>query len=79
MIQIFVCVAFTLPNLIPVVPLRFVPTIIISVSTRKNDMIESLERELLLLNNKAKYIQENLNETFDLRKKKKEQVVFILK
>ena len=42
-------------------------------------MIESLERELLLLNNKAKYIQENLNETFDLRKKKKEQVVFILK
>jgi DNA topoisomerase-2 len=46
--------------------------------TRKNYMIETLERELLLLNNKAKYIQENLNETIDLRKKKKEQVIEML-
>jgi DNA topoisomerase-2 len=42
--------------------------------TRKDYMIESLERELMLLTNKAKYIQENLNGTIDLRKKKKEQV-----
>jgi DNA topoisomerase II len=47
--------------------------------TRKDYMIESLERELMLLTNKAKYIKENLDGTIDLRKKKKEQVVELLK
>jgi DNA topoisomerase-2 len=46
--------------------------------TRKDNMIESLERELMMLTNKAKYIQENLDGTIDLRKKKKEQVVEML-
>ena len=46
--------------------------------TRKIYMIDALERELLLLNNKVKYIQENLDETIDLRKKKKEQVIEML-
>jgi len=46
--------------------------------TRKEFMIESLERELMLLTNKAKYIKENLDGTIDLRKKKKEQVVEML-
>ena len=46
--------------------------------TRKDYMIESLERELMLLTNKAKYIKENLDGTIDLRKKKKEQVVEML-
>jgi DNA topoisomerase-2 len=46
--------------------------------TRKNYMINALERELTLLNNKAKYIQENLDETIDLRKKKKEHVIEML-
>jgi DNA topoisomerase-2 len=46
--------------------------------TRKENMIESLERELMMLTNKAKYIQENLDGTIDLRKKKKEQVVEML-
>jgi DNA topoisomerase-2 len=46
--------------------------------TRKEYMIDSLERELVLLSNKAKYIQENLDGTIDLRKKKKEQVVEML-
>jgi len=46
--------------------------------TRKNYMIQSLERELVLLSNKAKYIQENLVGTIDLRKKKKEEVVALL-
>lgn len=46
--------------------------------TRKEYMIESLERELMLLSNKAKYIKENLDGTIDLRKKKKEQVVEML-
>ena len=45
---------------------------------RKDNMIESLERELMMLTNKAKYIQENLDGTIDLRKKKKEQVVEML-
>jgi DNA topoisomerase-2 len=46
--------------------------------TRKDYMIESLERELMMLSNKAKYIKENLDGTIDLRKKKKEQVVEML-
>ena len=41
-------------------------------------MIESLERELMMLTNKAKYIKENLDGTIDLRKKKKEQVIEML-
>jgi DNA topoisomerase-2 len=41
---------------------------------RKNYMIDALEKELVLLSNKVKYIQENLNGTIDLRKKNKEQV-----
>jgi DNA topoisomerase-2 len=46
--------------------------------TRKDYMIDALEKELVLLSNKAKYIQENLNGTIDLRKKKKEQVIAML-
>jgi DNA topoisomerase-2 len=46
--------------------------------TRKDNMIEILERELMMLTNKAKYIQENLDGTIDMRKKKKEQVVEML-
>ena len=46
--------------------------------TRKDYMIESLERELMMLTNKGKYIKENLDGTIDLRKKKKEQVVEML-
>ena len=45
---------------------------------RKNYMINAIEKELVLLSNKAKYIQENLDGTIDLRKKKKEQVVEML-
>jgi DNA topoisomerase-2 len=45
---------------------------------RKNYMIAALERELILLSNKAKYIQENLDGTIDLRKKKKEHVIQLL-
>jgi DNA topoisomerase-2 len=46
--------------------------------TRKDYMIQSLERELMLLTNKAKYIKENLDGTIDLRRKKKEQVIQML-
>ena len=46
--------------------------------TRKENMIDSLERELMMLTNKAKYIKENLDGTIDLRKKKKEQVLEML-
>jgi DNA topoisomerase-2 len=46
--------------------------------TRKDYMIDSIEKELILLSNKAKYIKENLEGTIDLRKKKKEQVLEML-
>jgi len=41
---------------------------------RKNFMIDALEKELVLLTNKAQYVKENLDGTIDLRKKKKEEV-----
>jgi DNA topoisomerase-2 len=47
--------------------------------TRKAYMIDALEKELVLLSNKAKYIKENLDGTIDLRKKKREQVIELLK
>ena len=45
---------------------------------RKDFMIEALERELMILSNKAKYIQELLNGTIDLRKKKKQEIIDML-
>jgi DNA topoisomerase-2 len=47
--------------------------------TRKSYMIDALEKELVLLSNKAKYIKENLDGTIDLRKKKKDEVINLLK
>ena len=47
--------------------------------TRKDYMIDALQKELVLLSNKAKYIKENLDGTIDLRKKKKEVVIQMLK
>jgi DNA topoisomerase-2 len=41
-------------------------------------LIDALEKELVLLSNKARYIKENLDGTIDLRKKKKEQVLEML-
>jgi DNA topoisomerase-2 len=41
---------------------------------RKDFMIEALEKELMILSNKARYIQELLNDTIDLRKKKKQEI-----
>jgi DNA topoisomerase-2 len=46
--------------------------------TRKEYMINALEKELVVLSNKANYIKENLDGTIDLRKKRKEQVVALL-
>ena len=41
-------------------------------------IIDVLERELCLLSNKAKYINENLNGTIDLRRKKKKEIIELL-
>ena len=41
---------------------------------RKSFMINAIENELILLSNKARYINENLEGTIDLRRKKKEDV-----
>ena len=45
---------------------------------RKDFMIDAIEKELVLLSNKARYIKEILDGTIDLRKKKKEQVIEML-
>jgi len=47
--------------------------------TRKKYMIMSIEKELQILSNKARYIQELLDDTIDLRKKKKDEVSMMLK
>jgi len=41
---------------------------------RKDYLIDEIQRALILLDNKARYIQENLDGTIDLRKKKREEV-----
>ena len=46
--------------------------------TRKDYMIDSLQRELVLLSNKSKYIKENLDGTIDLRRKKRDEVNHLL-
>ncbi len=46
--------------------------------TRKDYLINALEKELVILSNKAKYITEVLNGTIDLRKKKYDDVVLML-
>jgi len=48
-------------------------------TTRKNYMIDSLTKDLILLSNKLKYIKENLDGTIDLRRKKKDEVNVLLK
>jgi len=45
---------------------------------RKDHIIDSLEKEFKLLSNKARYIQETLNGTIDLRRKKKEEILSLL-
>jgi DNA topoisomerase-2 len=45
---------------------------------RKEYLINALERELSVLTNKSKYIQENIDDTIDLRKKNKLQVIKLL-
>jgi len=47
--------------------------------TRKEYMIQSLEKELVILSNKAKYIKEILDGSVDLRKKKSDEVFNMLK
>ena len=45
---------------------------------RKEYMIDALEREIMILSNKAKYIKEVLEGTIDLRKKKKQEIIVML-
>ena len=45
---------------------------------RKEYLIEALEKELVILSNKARYIQELLDDTIDLRKKKKAEIILML-
>jgi DNA topoisomerase-2 len=45
---------------------------------RKMNLIENLEKELLVMSNKVRYIQEVLSGTIDLRKKKKQEITNLL-
>jgi DNA topoisomerase-2 len=45
---------------------------------RKDHLIEALEQILVILSNKARYIQELLDGTIDLRKKKRDEIVALL-
>ena len=45
---------------------------------RKQFLIDAIEKELVVLSNKAKYIQELLDGTIDLRKKKKDEIIALL-
>jgi len=45
---------------------------------RKLHLIDIMTRELIVLSNKARYVQELLDDTIDLRRKKKEQVIEML-
>ena len=45
---------------------------------RKNYLINSLEKEIKVLSNKARYIKELLEGTIDLRKKKKQEIIDML-
>jgi DNA topoisomerase-2 len=47
--------------------------------TRKDFMIDAINRELVLLSNKSRYIKENLDGTIDLRRKKRDEVNKLLK
>jgi DNA topoisomerase-2 len=48
-------------------------------AVRKAYLIDYLTKELSLLSNKSKYIKENLDGTIDLRRKKRDEVVAMLK
>jgi DNA topoisomerase-2 len=45
---------------------------------RKAYLIDVLEKELIILSNKVRYIQEILKGTIDLRKKKKDEIIKML-
>jgi len=47
-------------------------------AVRKAYLIDTLEKELIVLENKARYIQELLDDTIDLRKKKKNEIINML-
>jgi DNA topoisomerase-2 len=45
---------------------------------RKDYLIDALEKQIMILSNKAKYIKEVLDGTIDLRKKKKQEILDML-
>jgi len=56
----------------------YIPVRLDYYQKRKDYQIQSLEKELKLLSNKAKYIDENLKGTIDLRNKKKDMIIKML-
>jgi DNA topoisomerase II len=57
----------------------FIPIRLHYYEERKKHQLSKLEREVCLLSNKARFIEQQCNDEIDLRRKKKDQVVTLLK
>jgi DNA topoisomerase-2 len=57
----------------------YIPVRLEIYQKRIDYLIALLEKEVMILTNKARFIKEQCDDTIDLRKKKKEQVITILK
>ena len=58
---------------------HFIPIRLQYYQKRKDTMLRILEKEVMLLKNKARFIQEQCDDIIDLRKKKKQEVLQLLK
>ena len=57
----------------------YFPTRLSLYQKRKEHMIQQLEREVMKLQNEARFIEEQCEDIIDLRRKKKQQVIDMLK
>lgn len=58
---------------------KYVPVRLEYYRKRKQCNIKRLEKELVILSNKAKFIMQQLNDEIDLRRKRKDEVITMLK
>ena len=57
---------------------HYIPIRLDFYQKRKNYLIQNLKLEVCILSNKARFIEEQCNDTIDLRRKKKSQVIELL-
>ena len=58
---------------------HFIPVRMKYYLLRKQFMLHNIRRKLVLLTNKARFIQEQCNDEIDLRRKRKDEVIALLK